>query len=60
MTAAVAVKRRAIRANAFILVAHVDKDMRMIEGRIGADAHEFLHADFNRLVSAGVLEMGNG
>src|SRR6516164_843440 len=41
----VAVKRRTIRANIFVVVAHVAKDVRMIERRHGADAHEFLGAD---------------
>jgi hypothetical protein len=41
----VAVKRRTIRANVFIVVAHVAKDVRMIEWRHGADAHEFFSAD---------------
>src|SRR5262249_33380876 len=41
----VAIKRRTIRANVFAIVAHVAEDMRMIERRHGADAHEFLGAD---------------
>lgn len=33
--------------------------MRVVEGRIGADAHEFGDADLDRVVSTVVLEMGN-
>jgi hypothetical protein len=30
------IERRAIGADLFVLVAHVEKDMRVVEGRIGA------------------------
>jgi hypothetical protein len=37
--------RRAIGADRVIVLAHVDENMRMIERRQSADAHEFLGAD---------------
>jgi hypothetical protein len=40
-------------------MAHVDEDVRMVEGGGRARAHEFLHADFDHLMTAVVLEMGN-
>ncbi len=39
------VMRRAIGADRVIVLAHVDENMRMIERRQSADAHEFLGAD---------------
>ena len=51
---------RAIGADRFGLVTHIDENMRMIEGRQRADAHEFLgpnaHDGHTRLV----VEMGRG
>ena len=40
-----AVERRAIGADDFRLAAHVEENMRMIEGGFGADALELAHAD---------------
>src|SRR5579885_216334 len=40
-----AVERRAIGADRLAFVAHVDKDVRVVVRRRGADAHEFLGAD---------------
>src|SRR6202012_5278283 len=37
-----AVQRRAVRADDLVVVAEVEKYMRMVERRIGADAHELL------------------
>jgi hypothetical protein len=37
----------AVRTDDFVLIAHVEIHMRMIEGRLGPDAHEFMGADFN-------------
>ena len=42
-----AVERGAVRADDFGVVAHVEKHMRVIEWRPGADAHEFARADFD-------------
>ena len=44
----VAVKRRAVGADLLVVVAHVDEDMRMVEGNGCAGAHEFLDADLDR------------
>src|SRR5215471_7809721 len=55
----VAVKRRTIWANVFFVVAHIAKDMRMIERRHGADAHEFLGADLYFGNANIIMEMRN-
>ena len=34
--------------------------MRVVEGRVGADAHELLHTDFDDRMASVVLEVGNG
>ena len=43
----ITVERRAIGADDLVVVAEIEKDMRMIERRVGADAHEFLRADLD-------------
>jgi hypothetical protein len=53
----VAVECRAIRANDFAFVTHVEEDVWMIERRIRTDAHEFLHADFNGIMASVILEV---
>ncbi len=40
-------------------VAHVEEDMRMVERRHLADAHELLGADLDDRHAGGVVEMGN-
>ncbi len=55
----VAIERRAIRANVFGIVAHVAIDMRMVEWRLGADAHKFLGADLDDRDAGIVVEMRN-
>ena len=50
-------QRRAIGADHLVVASHVDEDMRMVEGRPGADAHEFLRAHVNRRHAGIVLEM---
>lgn len=55
----VAVKRRTIRANVFVVVAHVAKDVRMIERRHGADTHELLGADLYFSNANIIMEMWN-
>jgi hypothetical protein len=49
--------RRAIRADRVIVLAHVDENMRMVEGRQSADAHEFLGADPHLRNARLVVEM---
>ncbi len=39
------IMRRAIGADGIVIVAHVDENMRMVEGRQCADTHKFLGAD---------------
>src|SRR5256885_13014666 len=39
------IMRRAIGTDRVVVVAHVDENMRMVERRQSADAHEFLGAD---------------
>src|SRR5690349_13622079 len=53
------VQRRAVRANDLVVVAEVQKYMRMVERRVGADAHEFLRADLDDRRAGIVVEMGN-
>src|SRR5690349_16769857 len=56
----VAIERRAVGADLLCVRAHVEEYMRMIEGRVGAHAHEFFHADLDHGISSIVLEVGNG
>jgi hypothetical protein len=53
----VPIEGRAIGANRLGLGAHVDEDMRVIERREGADAHEFTRTDFDDRKTHLVLEM---
>lgn len=55
----VAEQRGAIFADDFGIVAHVAEDMRMVEGRPCADAHEFLGSDLDHRNTGIVLEMRN-
>ena len=48
------VEGRTVGANDLCLVAHIEKHMRMIERRFGADAHEFVRADLD-LHETGVI-----
>src|SRR6266849_3692971 len=43
----VAIQGRAIRADDLVVVAQIEKNMRVIERRVGAYTHEFLRADLN-------------
>src|ERR1700676_4836873 len=43
----VTIQRRAIGADDLVVVAEIEKHMRMVERRIGAYAHEFLRADLD-------------
>lgn len=53
------IKRRAIGADNFVVVSHIKKYMRMIEGRQRADAHEALSADLDDRHAQIIMEMGN-
>src|SRR5665647_3430117 len=55
----VSVQRRAIRADDLVVVAEIEEDMRMIERRIGADAHELLRADLDHRDAGIVVEVRN-
>ena len=50
-------ERRAIGADRLSIIAHIDEDMRMIEGRGRADAHELLGSDADRGDALIVLEV---
>ena len=51
------VKRGAIGADGFAGSTHVNEDMRVVMGRQGADAHEFLRPHLNCGQAHGILEM---
>src|ERR1017187_1642865 len=55
----VAIQGRAIRADDLAVVAEIEKNMRMIERRIGAHAHELLRADLNDRNAGIVVKVGN-
>jgi hypothetical protein len=55
---AVAIERRAIRADDLVIAAHVKEDMRMILGRPGADAHQLLGRYADGAHASVVVEMG--
>jgi hypothetical protein len=57
--AVVAIQRRTVGADLFSVLTQIDKDVRMIIRYGCTGTHEFFHADFDKLVSAIVLEMGN-
>src|SRR6478609_2427549 len=42
-----AVQRRAVGADDLVVIAEVEEDVRMIERRVGAHAHELLRADLD-------------
>src|SRR6476619_721002 len=51
------VERRAIRADDLVVVAEIEKHVRMVERRIGAHAHELLRADLDYRDAGVVVEM---
>ena len=53
------VQGRAIGADDFVVGAHVEEDVRMVERRLGADAHEFLGADLDHRHARIVVKMGD-
>jgi hypothetical protein len=52
-------KRRAVRTDDFVVVTEVQEDMRVIERRIGAHAHELVRADFDHRNACIVVEVRN-
>ena len=52
-------QRRAIGADYFMVVTHVEKHMRMVMGRGSAAAHELVRADLYSADTLVVLEMWN-
>jgi hypothetical protein len=54
-----AIQRRAIRTDDLAVITEIEKDMGMIEGRLGAHAHEFVGADFNHSDASIVREVWN-
>jgi hypothetical protein len=54
------VKRRAVWADNFSVAAHVEKHMRVVKWLKRANAHEFLHAYLNLLVTSRIMKMWNG
>src|ERR1700722_17068598 len=50
----IAIQRRAIGTDDLVVVAEIEENMGMVEGRVGAHAHEFLRSDFNHR-NAGVI-----
>src|SRR5476651_1749692 len=55
----VTVERRAIGADDLVVAAHVEKDVRMVERRLGAHAHEFARTDFDLRQARIIVKMGN-
>ena len=56
----VAIERRAIFADDLVVVAHVAEDVRMVEGRLRPDAHEFTGPDLDHRDAGVVVEMRYG
>src|SRR5262245_56704448 len=52
-----AIQRGAIRTDDLVVVAEIEKHMRMVERRVGAHAHEFLRADLDHRNSGVGMEM---
>jgi len=55
----VPVERRAVWADNFVVLAHVEEHVRMIERRSRADAHELAGADFDDGDARIVVKMWN-
>ena len=55
----VAVQGRAIGADDLVVVAKVEKDMRMIERRIGAHTHELLRTDLDDRDAGVIVKVRN-
>src|SRR5215470_7168791 len=54
-----AVQCRAIGADDLVVVAEIEKHMRMVERRVGADTHEFLRPDLDHRNAGIVVEVRN-
>src|SRR5262245_1272344 len=52
-----AVQRRAIGADYLVVVAEIEEHVRMVERRVGGDAHEFLRSDLDHRNAGIVVEM---
>jgi hypothetical protein len=55
----IAVERGTIGADFFVVITKIDEYVRVIKRDICANAHEFLHANFNGRVACVILKMGN-
>src|SRR5882757_3913747 len=55
----VAIQRRAIGTDDLVVVAEIEEHMRVIERRVGADAHELLRADLDDRNAGIVVEVRN-
>ena len=53
------IKRRAIGAHGFVVRAQINEDVWMVEGLVGALAHELLGANANDLHAEIIVEMGD-
>jgi len=53
------IERRAVRANDFAIVAHVEEYVRVIERRPRPDAHELGRPDLDDRNAGVVLKVGN-
>ena len=57
--AGVAIERRAIRTDDLVIVAKIEKNVRVIEWRIGSNAHELLRSDLNDRDACIVVKVRN-
>jgi len=55
----VAIERRTIWADDFLVLAHIKKNVRMIVGRCRPDAHEFPGADLDHWDARIVVKVGD-
>ena len=55
----ITIERRAVGADDLVVVAEIEKNMGMVERRIGADAHELLRTDLNNGNAGIVMEVRN-
>src|SRR6185437_7434815 len=55
----IAIEGRAIGTDDLVVVAEIEEDMRMIERRIGADAHEFVRTDLDDRDADIIVEVRN-
>src|ERR1700761_2661556 len=55
----VTIERRTIGADDLVVVAEIEKDVRVVEGWVGAHAHEFLRADLDDGDAGIVVKVGD-